>query len=81
MTKTLLNRTVAERLNLSESGVSRLRSGRRHPSLTVMQAIERTYGWKVQEQSEALLRKDWHEEFEVTLDDYAEEHPDEDTDD
>lgn len=67
MNKTPLNRDVATTLGLSESGVSRLRSGSRAPSLTVMQDIEDKFGWKVQVQSDALKEGTWPEAFEQVL--------------
>lgn len=67
MTTTLLNRAVAEQLGLSESGVSRLRSGSRFPSLAVMQTIEGAFGWTVQDQSDALQRDTWTDDFELAI--------------
>lgn len=61
------NRAVAEALGLSESGVSRLRSGDRFPSLSVMQQIESVYGWTVQGQSNARAADDWTTAFEKVL--------------
>lgn len=81
MTTTLLNKAVASRLGLSESGVSRLRSGSRFPSLAVMQNIEAAYGWTVQDQSNALKNNTWTEEFEVALAASAKDDGDEDTTD
>lgn len=72
MKKTLLNRDVAESLGLSESGVSRLRSGSRYPSLAVMQSIESTYGWTVQDQSDAMQKNAWTEGLEDAISAHAE---------
>lgn len=66
-TLTLTNGQVAEALGLSESGVSRLRSGDRLPSLAVMQQIEATYGWTVQGQSNARRDGEWHTAFGAVL--------------
>uniref|UniRef100_A0AAU6R606 Helix-turn-helix DNA-binding protein n=1 Tax=Micrococcus phage Olihed TaxID=3092209 RepID=A0AAU6R606_9CAUD len=74
MTNTLLNKDVAGRLGLSESGVSRLRSGSRHPSLTVMQSIESAFGWTVQAQSDAIKNGTWTESFDGVLATHAEEN-------
>lgn len=71
MTATLLNKEVAEDLGLSESGVSRLRSGSRSPSLTVMQKIEAKYGWSMQDQSNARKSNRWKAGFEKALTAYA----------
>lgn len=67
MEKTLLNKDVAESLGMSESGVSRIRTGSRQPSLSVMQKIESVYGWSVQHQSNAIKENDWPEKFEAAL--------------
>lgn len=75
MKKTLLNRDVAESLDLSESGVSRLRSGSRFPSLAVMQSIESAYGWSVQDQSDALQERTWTEGLEGVISAHAEKIP------
>lgn len=69
----LTNGQVAEALGLSESGVSRLRSGDRLPSLEVMQKIETVYGWSVQGQSNARQAEDWTGAFVKVLDAVAEE--------
>ncbi|QLF82716.1 helix-turn-helix DNA binding domain protein [Microbacterium phage SBlackberry] len=61
------NRAVADKLGLSESGVSRLRSGDRLPSLALMQKIEAAYGWSVQGQSIARTHNDWRGAFEKVL--------------
>ena len=79
MTTTLLNKAVAYHLGLSESGVSRLRSGSRTPSLAVMQNIEAAYGWTVQDQSNAIRNNTWTSGFEEALSVYAEANKD-DTD-
>lgn len=68
---TLNNAEIAQALNLSPSGVSRLRNGERFPSLTTMQNIERVYGWPVQEQSEARRDRVWHEDFASVLQEFA----------
>lgn len=48
------NTSVAARLGVNHSTVSRIRSGQRYPSRRLMRLIEETYGWKVAEQM-ALL--------------------------
>lgn len=72
-TQSLTNREVATTLGLSESGVSRLRSGGRMPSLALMQKIEAAYGWTVQGQSNARAANDWTGAFEKVLTTAAEE--------
>lgn len=69
----LTNGEVAEALGLSESGVSRLRSGDRLPSLQVMQTIETVYGWTVQGQSNARQAGEWTTAFVKVLETVAEE--------
>jgi hypothetical protein len=61
------NRAVAITLQLSESGVSRLRSGDRLPSLGLMQKIEAAYGWTVQDQSNARAAGRWTDTFNSRL--------------
>lgn len=73
---TLLNKAVADRLGLSESGVSRLRSGARRPSLSVMQQIENVYGWTVQEQSNSIKASQWPQGFALTLGMDSRQHQD-----
>lgn len=77
-TPALTNGEVAEALGLSESGVSRLRSGDRLPSLSVMQQIEKVYGWSVQGQSNARSAGDWTRAFVAVLAKVAEERAGED---
>ena len=72
LTPTLSNAEVAHDLNLSPSGVSRLRSGERFPSLSVMQSIEKKYGWSVQEQADARRDRQWHEDFSLVLQEVCE---------
>jgi len=48
------NPEVGKRIGLSYSGVSRIRSGDRYPSLAVMRKIREAYGWSVSDQ-QALI--------------------------
>lgn len=62
------NPEVGKRIGLSYSGVSRIRSGDRYPSLAVMRKIREAYGWSLQDQ-QALIpdrgrNMDYAEEFE-----------------
>ena len=79
-TPPLTNSQVAEALGLSESGVSRLRSGDRLPSLDVMQKIEDVYGWTVQGQSNARKDDGWTRGFLAVLQTAAEEATEEPSD-
>lgn len=44
------NPEVGKQLGLSYSGVSRIRSGNRYPSIPVMRKIRDAYGWPIEEQ-------------------------------
>lgn len=51
------NPEVGKLLGISYSGVSRIRSGGRYPSLAVMRKVAAAYGWPVGEQA-ALIPSD-----------------------
>lgn len=62
------NPEVGKRIGLSYSGVSRIRSGDRYPSLAVMRKIREAYGWSLADQ-QALIpdtgrNMDYAAEFE-----------------
>lgn len=61
------NKAVADKLGMSESGVSRLRSGDRMPSLSLMQRIQEAYGWSVQQQSDHRAAGTWTTGFEAAV--------------
>lgn len=61
------NRDVAERLNLTHSGVSRLRTGDRLASVSTMSRIEQVYGWSISDQVAARSAGKYAEEFEAAL--------------
>lgn len=48
------NPEIARQLDLSDSAVSRIRSGNRYPSLDVMRKMEAAYSWPVAEQLELI---------------------------
>jgi transcriptional regulator with XRE-family HTH domain len=48
------NPEVGKRIGLSYSGVSRIRSGDRYPSLAVMRKIREAYGWSVADQQSLI---------------------------
>jgi len=50
MTTRATNEEIGQRIGLGHSGVSRIRSGDRFPSLAAMRRIERAYGWKIGDQ-------------------------------
>jgi transcriptional regulator with XRE-family HTH domain len=47
------NEEIGQRIGLSHSGVSRIRSGGRIPNLVTMGRIEQATGWTIEEQSRA----------------------------
>ena len=51
------NPEVGKLLGISYSGVSRIRSGGRYPSLAVMRKVRDAYGWPINEQA-ALIPED-----------------------
>ncbi|QXJ40737.1 hypothetical protein [Curtobacterium phage Parvaparticeps] len=61
------NSEVAARIGLTHSGVSRLRSGQRNPSIVVMRNIENQYGWEVGDQVNAIESDTFHAEFEAQI--------------
>lgn len=62
------NPEVGKRIGLSYSGVSRIRSGDRYPSLAVMRKIREAYGWSLADQQALIPDKgrnmDYASEFE-----------------
>jgi len=56
----LSNVELGELIGLSHSSASRVRSGQRAPGYRVMLAIERCFGWTIQDQVK-LLDTDRHE--------------------
>lgn len=48
------NPEVGKQLGLSYSGVSRIRSGNRYPSLAVMRKIRDAYAWPIEEQMKLI---------------------------
>lgn len=61
------NSDVASRVGLTHSGVSRIRSGARLPSIAVMRRIETVYGWNTQKQIESREQGTYAEDFESAL--------------
>lgn len=61
------NVEVGQRIGLSHSGVSRIRSGDRVPSLARMRDIEREYGWALVAQIESQEKGRYAEDFEDVL--------------
>lgn len=64
------NSEIGERIGLTESGVSRLRSAARRPSVSTMEAIYKAYEWDVVEQFKiANYGSDlaWSEAFERVI--------------
>lgn len=65
----ITNVQVAEDIGQDYTTVSRYRSGQRLPSLEVMLAIEKAYGWSVQSQAVAASnsREQYATSFEAAL--------------
>lgn len=65
------NNGVAEKLGMSHSGVSRLRTGDRYPNRRTMRKIEEVYGWKVADQMDTIPTEGrdrrWADAFEAVL--------------
>lgn len=54
---------VAKSLGLSESGVSRLRSGGRMPSYQTMAKVAEVFGWPIDSQVVHRMNGTWGEQF------------------
>lgn len=63
----LTNKEVGEKLGISETAVSRYRTGMRHPKFPVQQAIARVFDWSVSDQAIAHSEGRWGAEFEKAL--------------
>lgn len=58
------NESIAVRIGLSHSGVSRIRSGDRIPLVSTQVAIEDAYGWTVEEQARAIANGEYAARFD-----------------
>lgn len=67
MTQTLTNRGVGDRIGLTHSAISRIRSGGRLPSIAVMRRIETEFGWTIQDQVVSVEAGSYHVDFEKVL--------------
>lgn len=65
------NPQVADLLGVHYTYVSRLRSGRRLPSISTMAKIKELFDWDYESQVKAVLSDDFHVEFEKRLASYA----------
>jgi len=61
------NASVAIALGMTNGGISRIRSGDRHPSRPKIQLIEKVYGWSMADQYAAIRGDCYAEEFEKVL--------------
>lgn len=61
------NQHIATRIGMTDSAVSRIRNGTRHPSIEVMQKIAAAYNWGVGLQAEAQARGNYAEVLERRL--------------
>lgn len=68
-TAAVTNPQVGEKIGIGHTGVSRLRSGDRSPSIETMIAIEEAYSWPIGEQIRARRqgKKPYAEAFEAVL--------------
>lgn len=63
----ITNTQIAEDIGLTHSGVSRIRSGDRLPSISVMAKIADVYGWSPDSQMAARFHGKYPERFEEVL--------------
>lgn len=65
----MTNAAVGELIGLTHAGVSRIRSGERLPSITVMQAIAEHFSWDLSAQAVTRAKggKRYSEEFERAI--------------
>lgn len=61
------NAEVGLLIGLDHTSISRLRSGTRRPSLTVMSAMSDHFDWSLDDQALALRNGCYHVEFEKIL--------------
>lgn len=61
------NEAVGQRLGLTHSAISRIRSGGRMPSFQTMVLIAKEYGWPIEDQTEARLLDQYAREFERVI--------------
>lgn len=59
---------AAERLGVSESTISRIRSGERRPSLDLMIGIAALFSWSMDEQATAIVDEVYEAEFTKRMD-------------
>lgn len=67
------NKTIADRVGHSESGISLIRSGQRFPRMDTMERIEKAYGWTVPDQVAA--RSDYPAALERMLREFYRKNP------
>lgn len=65
------NQWVADQIGISNSMVSKIRSGDRFPSFNVMLKIEKAFNWDTVKQIEARKDNKYQSEFEDRLTDAA----------
>lgn len=68
-THTPTNQEVADAIGLTHSGVSRIRSGNRLPSIAKMRQIEAAFGWSFEDQANAREKGmlEYAREFNLVL--------------
>ncbi len=68
------NQDVVRATGLSPSGISRIRSGERHPHLNTMKKIQEAYGWSAVEQWKLIAfgpQDAYRQELERVLTDHV----------
>lgn len=66
-TAAVTNMEVGTLIDMGYTGISRLRSGDRNPSIAAMLRIERAFGWSLVDQVHARERGEFGKAFEQTL--------------
>lgn len=64
---TVTNAYVAEKIGLTHTQVSRLRTGARKPSIKTMNTITLALGWHIATQMKAIRAGEYAEQFEEFL--------------
>lgn len=61
------NSHLAEILGVTVGQISRIRNGKRQPSINLMFTISKELGWSTEEQVKAAVWKGYHHSFEAFL--------------
>lgn len=66
---------LAARLDLTIASISRIRAGKRKPSLEVMSAVAKLFGWELHLQAEARTAGRYADEFNQRAEKWGSENP------